>query len=92
MLLNYLKNWLISFITLKRSKTMEILAKIENMYYEPMLCKNLNEYSLDDIRSGFAFKDASFKLRLNTGEIIAFSNGFLLKELEVILLQECMIL
>ncbi len=52
---------------------MEILAKIENMYYEPMLCKNLNEYSLDDIRSGFAFKDASFKLRLNTGEIIAFS-------------------
>jgi len=48
---------------------LNISARIENVEYTPLLCKELDEYGIDDVRSGRAFSDSAFRLRTDGGEL-----------------------
>lgn len=46
----------------------DVKAKIEDLTYDPTLCKNLKTYSLQEFYSGESFKDASFTVNLDENE------------------------
>ena len=46
----------------------DIKAKIEDLTYEPKLCKDLKTYSAQNLYSGKAFQDASFTVKLEENE------------------------
>ncbi len=48
---------------------MNVIAKIENVEYEPFLCKELPVVSLEDFETGKAFENAGFVLDLKEGKI-----------------------
>lgn len=51
---------------------MLVLGRIEDVEYHPLLCSELPEVSMQDIRTGEAFRHAVFRLRMRD-EIIAIS-------------------
>ena len=48
---------------------MDIFAKIENVEYEPLLCRELPVISLSEFEKGKAFTNASFVVDLKEGKI-----------------------
>lgn len=48
---------------------LDISARIENVEYSPFLCKELDEYDMEELRSGVAFSDGAFRLRTEQGDI-----------------------
>jgi hypothetical protein len=46
----------------------DIKAKIEDLSYDPLLCKELSKYRVQEFYSGEAFSDASFTVRLEENE------------------------
>ncbi len=51
-----------------------IEAEIENVKYHPQLCKSLEQVSLQDFRSGLAFRRASFLVEYAPQKIFAISH------------------
>lgn len=49
--------------------SLDISARIENVEYTPLLCKELNDYGTAEVLSGEAFSDGAFHLRTEQGEL-----------------------
>ncbi len=47
---------------------LRIKAKIEDLTYNPTMCKNLNKYSLNEFYSGKSFQDAAFRVQPEENE------------------------
>ena len=48
---------------------LDVSARIQNVEYTPLLCKELNEYGMEDVISGDAFNDGAFRLRTDGGDL-----------------------